>query len=253
MSGRARPRAGSLLAAALSLCAPAARAQSGETRSERAGWLGIMTDWQLRGPWSVWLDGHYNSRAFVVLRTGLTYRFEAGPALTGGYAHLLTQPESFGRNEHRPWAQIFFPVRFSPHFSLSHRLRFDLRIREKVENDAIVDGWIVVPRWRSQSALNYWFLPSDSGGWFVSTALEVLVNGGANAGPNYLDQNRVSLMLGFKSGPLTVRAGYLDRFVPGSTGLSPVHEHNAVLWISYRYQREERSEAPQTSPEAGNP
>lgn len=240
-------------AAGLLSLARGAWAQQTDSSSAQAYWAGLMTDWQLHGPWALWFDTHYNTRAFVVLRGGLTHHFKAGPSVTGGYAHLWTQPGGFERNEHRPWAQLFFPFHFSDRFSVSHRLRFDLRVRERIADGELVSGWVTTPRWRSQTALNLWFGNALGGRWFSSTALEVLVNGGSTAGPNYLDQNRASLMLGYKLTAVTVRAGYLHRFVPGATGLSPVHEHNAVLWLNYKYRQSEPVRPKPATPEAANP
>lgn len=245
-------------AVVLLLCAPAeAQTQPPASRQhEAAGWLGVMTDWQISGPWAVWYDTHLNTRAFFVSRLGLTYRFRPGPTVTGGYAYVLTDPGNgwLVRQEHRPWAQLFMPLRFSDQWSVSQRIRFDLRVRQRVESGEIAPGWLVVPRWRSQTAVTYWFPPARSGEWFLQGALEVLVNGGSNAGPNFLDQSRLSLMLGIRRDPWTIRFGYLDRFVPGASGTNPVHEHDAVLWVNYKFQRKQaapRQDVP--APELGNP
>jgi hypothetical protein len=223
---------------------------------EVSGWFGLMTDWQLSGPWSIWYDTHLNTNAFFVSRVGLSYRFRSGPIVTGGYAYTLTDPGNgtLERQEHRPWAQLFLPFRFSDQWSVSQRLRFDLRVRERVEDGEVAAGWLVVPRWRSQTAITFWLPPAASGKWFVQGALEILVNGGDNAGPNFLDQNRLSLMLGWQYGPWTLRSGYMDRFVPGASGAAPVHEHDIVFWVNYVFERREKESQPDIpAPERGNP
>jgi len=247
--------AGAVLIVALAQPARAQSEPSGAREHHAAAWFGLMTDWQLSGPWSIWFDTHYNTRSFLVLRGGLTHHFEIGPSVTLGYAHLWTRPGYFDRDEHRPWGQVFMPFAFSERWSLSQRLRLELRIRQRVLDDEVVAGWVNVLRWRSQTAVSHWLVRQpDGGGWFVQTALEMLANGGSNAGPNFLDQNRVSVMGGFRTGPFTVRLGYLDRFVPGSSGATPVHEHNAVLWVNYKFKQSDP--APPKRPEApeiGNP
>src|SRR5690606_12281097 len=104
-----------VLPCAAMLCPSKAVAQTTPDAREHHGaaWFGLMTDWQLSGPWSLWFDTHYNTRAFVALRGGITHRFEPGPTVTAGYAHLWTRPGNFERNEHRPWAQLFMPFKFT--------------------------------------------------------------------------------------------------------------------------------------------
>ncbi|MBT8470717.1 MAG: hypothetical protein KJN97_18365, partial [Deltaproteobacteria bacterium] len=46
-----------------------------QPRHVGAFWAGYMSNWGIRPPWSIWFDTHYNTRAFFVLRGGLTYRF----------------------------------------------------------------------------------------------------------------------------------------------------------------------------------
>ena len=62
---------------------------------------------------------------------------------------------------------------------------------------------------------------------------EVLINLGRNAGPNYLDQNRASVMLGWRLESTQFRVGYMNRFVPGSTGQNPTDEHAALFWVNH--------------------
>lgn len=221
---------------------------------EFASWTALMTEGRLRGPWSFWFDVHYNTRAFFVVRPGLTYRFASGLALTGGYAYVLTDPGSggFTRDEHRPWVQGFLPFQLGGRFSASQRLRLELRIRERVEGGEVVSGWSEIMRLRSQTTLTYAAFDTSAGQIFLQTAIELLVNGGAEAGPNFLDQNRFSLMPGLRHDPVTLRIGYVLRFLPGSSGVSPVYEHDAVVWLSYRYEPK-RAPSHAHAPELGNP
>ncbi len=50
-----------------------------------------------------------------------------------------------------------------------------------------------------------------------------------------LDQNRASLMLGIELDSLTVRVGYMNRFIPGGSGLVDTLEHAAVLWFMHSF------------------
>ncbi len=212
-----------------------------------------MTDTHIRGPWALFADTHYNSRAFVVARGGLTYRTKEGPSFTAGYAHLWTDAGGggFGRDEHRPWAQAFLPFGFADDWTLSQRFRTELRIQERTHLGETTDGFISTPRLRSQSAVSYWFAESGPMRFFVQGAVELLVSGGKNAGPNFLDQSRYSVMVGQRRAGTTVRLGYMTRFVPTNSGLQPVLEHNAVFWVSFKTKGP--IHAPVQVPEGGNP
>jgi hypothetical protein len=213
-----------------------------------------MTDWQLRGPWSLWFDTHYNSRAFFVLRPGVTFKFASGPSATVGYAYVLTDPGdgSLSRQEHRPWAQMVFPAKFGDDWSFSERLRTELRVRERIESGSVVDGWIAVPRFRAQTAFTYSLVRTSYGDWFLQPAVELLVNAGDSVGRNFLDQARASLMLGLQTKTFTVRVGYMDRFIPSTT--PPTHEHDFVVWLNYAWKNEAAELAPvDPHPENQNP
>lgn len=214
-----------------------------------------MLDARVHGPMTVWFDMHHNTRAFTVYRGGLGYRFATGPSLIGGYAHAMTDvgTGALERPEHRPWAQVFLPFRFSDRWSVSQRIRFDLRFRKSVEAGMLGEDWLLFPRWRSQTAVTYW-LPARRGGqWFQQAALEVLIHGGRNAEGGMLDQNRVSLMAGYRRGVVTVRFGYLHRLLPSRGSAPAMHEHDLVVWLSYALgEGSTPLRGPQHTPEKGN-
>ena len=214
-----------------------AQANGPSTRPKRRGtfWIGYMTDWVISRPWSLWFDSHYNHDAFFVLRGGLTFRFEAGPALTAGYAHLWTNPGdgSLKQDEHRPWGQVVFPMRFGDSWAFSQRIRYDARFREKTSDGRVSRGWFFTHRLRYQSALTYFMPKIGFGQLFLQTANEVLVHFGRNAGPNFLDQDRVSVLIGWRRKHISVRTGYMYRFLPGTAGNAPRHEHGMLLWINH--------------------
>jgi hypothetical protein len=87
----------------------------------------------------------------------------------------------------------------------------------------------------------------------VQAAEEVLINLGQEAGPNFLDQNRVSLLLGLRTGAVTILTGYMDRFVPGAAGTHPHHQHMAVLWESHSIKLRDEAKTKPELPEAKHP
>src|SRR5690606_16200830 len=143
-------------------------------------WLGYFSDTPVSRNWALSFDSHLNTRAFAVVRSGMTYRTAAGPSVTAGYAHVWTDPGSgvFSRNEHRPWAQLMMPFSFSDRWTRSQRLRADLRYQEKVAEGQPVSGWMMTPRMRTQTTASYWFFEYQDIRFFTQLAMETLVNGG---------------------------------------------------------------------------
>ena len=232
-----------------------ASARAAEDRSTY--WLGYMADIAIAPYQSIWFDTHYNAAAFFVLRGGLTQGFNAGPRVTAGYAFLLTDPGSgaLERKEHRPWAQVFVPVKLSDTWRFSQRIRYDHRIQQNIAGGEVVDGWSTNNRLRFQSVFSYYLSECSIGQPLLQLADEVLFDLGPDAGPNYLDQNRLSFLVGLQTGSLTFRAGYMWRFIPGRTGNNITNEHALILWVNHSLdlRRPEDTQGEQWGPEVGNP
>lgn len=227
--------------------------ESKPIQQEGSVWVAYMSDWVLHPRWSIWLDAHYNVRAFGVIRAGLTHHFAAGPSLTAGYAQVWTEAGRgyLDRFEHRPWAQVVFPLRISTQWSFTERVRYDLRIRQNIADGHVTEGWGNYHRVRFQTAITYTLPEFPRGSLFFQLTNEVLFNVGALVGPNYLDQNRLSVLLGWTIRDATIRIGYMDRFSPGPRGTELTHEHGLLLWFNQKIELQRRR-AP-TMPEASNP
>lgn len=194
-------------------------------------WTGYMSTWWVDPSWGIWFDTHYNVDAFFVVRGGVSHRFEAGPVVTGGYAFLLLNPE-FKRHEHRPWTQVFYPYWSNDKWSLTGRLRLDFRILDSVENGEVTSGSDFTFRPRLQTNLTRHFARSDVGVWLASINHEILFNAGTTLDLGALDQNRVSALLGLEMEYLTIRVGYMNRWLPNANGGKGRVEHAALLWFS---------------------
>jgi Protein of unknown function (DUF2490) len=209
----------------------------GAATEEWTTWAAVILEQQLTGPYWLAADVQWNPRAFFVARAGLSYRFTPGVTATLGYAYGRTDPGTgyLDRNEHRPWAQILIPFQLGKRWSVSERLRLEHRIRENIAHGDVTEGYSQFVRWRAQTAVTFWLTEPNPDRWFLQAALELLIQ---NAGPNYLDQNRVSLLVGYELKPVTLRLGYMNRFIPGPSGLAPVSENALLLWASYRFERD---------------
>lgn len=201
--------------------------------SENKGsfWTGYMSSWWIDEEWAIWFDTHYNTDAFFVVRGGLTRAFESGGGVTGGYAFLLVNPD-LERQEHRAWGQAVLPFEINDKWRFSQRTRLDFRFQQSLEQGRIVDGWDFTFRPRFQFAFTRSLPTVRWGKPFVQVADEVLANLGSTSLPVGLDQNRVSLMLGIDLGSVTVRMGYMNRYIPSKTGGADVFEHGLTLWFT---------------------
>lgn len=243
-------------------CAAVLLIASGKARAvENDGtfWTGYMSTWWVDPSWGIWFDTHYNVDAFFVVRGGLSYRFKAGPVLTGGYAFLLLNPD-FLRHEHRPWTQVFYPYWSNKDWSVTGRLRLDFRFLEKVQNGQVTSGTDFIFRPRLQTNVTRHFAPNRLGVWLASLNHEILFNAATNLDLKPLDQNRVSFLIGLEMKYLTVRVGYMNRWLPNADAGAGRLEHAALLWFSqsialYKRRKKVEDEAlePVEYPEAGGP
>jgi hypothetical protein len=240
-----RTSAGRLLLGVLAAAAFASPS-SAEARHEPTFWTGYMSSWWVDESWALWFDTHYNTDSFFVARGGVTRAFRSGPSVTGGYAFLLINPD-LERQEHRAWAQVVTPYRFNDRWRFSLRTRLDFRFQQSLSQGLIVDGWDFTFRPRFQFAFTRSLPGIRWGEPFVQLADEVLVNLGSTDVPVGLDQNRVSLMFGLDFGDVTVRVGYMNRYIPSRSGRD-TFEHGLTLWFTHsvdlgRGQQEQVPEA----------
>jgi len=249
---RLRPAASvlTLVVAALAVFAPADGRASVE--DEGTFWTAYMSTWWLDESWGVWFDTHYDVDRFFALRGGLSRRFESGVTLTGGFAWLRLRPD-LERDEYRPWGQILVPFRFDENWSASGRLRVGGRFLERLDGGEIVDGYDFVFRTRFQVALTRRFAPLSIGRPLVQIADEVLLNAASTTAFDVFDQNRISLLFGLEMKDVTVRVGYMHRYLSGGAGGRGVSEHTALLWFSQSVELRGARGAPQEEPDTSMP
>ncbi|MFN5169194.1 MAG: DUF2490 domain-containing protein [Cyclobacteriaceae bacterium] len=202
-------------------------------------WFGYMTSTRLSTRYAWWNDTHLVPSGFFVLRTGLTRNWE-NASLTAGYAFLLLpkspQDLSLERKEHRPWAQLQGTFPLANGFSLTQRIRYDARFRQRVVGDEFLDEYSFVNRVRFMISIRKFIRVSDGSKWrpFVSLNNEILVNFGKEVTFNSFDQNRISLMLGVQRANLQWQVGYMSRFVQ----VLPqqfINNNTLVVWVTHRF------------------
>lgn len=202
-------------------------------------WLGYITSTQISDKYSVWNDFHLVPEGFGVVRTGLT-RHLAKTSITGGWALLWLTPGSgnnmLTRLEHRPWGQLQFNMPVSEKLSLTQRIRYDARFRERVANGEVVDGFGFNHRVRFLVSLKR-LLANDETKTvkpYVSVSNEVLLNFGKEISYNTFDQNRISVAFGLQTPKTQYQLGFMNRFVQNNPSRFTAN-HTLLLWVTQKF------------------
>ncbi|WP_299700744.1 DUF2490 domain-containing protein [uncultured Pontibacter sp.] len=222
-------------------------AQQKEVRHEEQLWLGYMNSTRVSEHFSIWNDFHYIPNGFGVARTGLTKHFPHRIDLTAGYAHVrLPVSDELRRREHRPWGQVVIPTPLGGHFALQHRLRWDLRYRQRVADGEIASGYTFNHRARLQTILRRNFPDLAMGELVPSLVLanELMVNLGREVVAPF-DQNRVSLMAAARYRALMLQAGYMNRYVQSTKAGRFTSNHTLVFWLFHNIDLRSKEPKPQ--------
>ena len=196
-------------------------------------WLGYITSLPLTPRVAIWNDFHFMAQSFFVSRHGLTYTLSPQSRLSGGYAWLATAT-SFSqrliRHEHRLWWQIDNRFPLTDRLSLRLRFRHDIRYRQALQGEEVLDSWIMYHRLRLMPGIRYTLrkLPNQRS-VHLNVLDEVLVNLGGQV-RNGLDQNRLYLLLGHSRPGLTILGGYDNRLIPRGSGQYSMR-HGLTVWV----------------------
>lgn len=205
-------------------------------------WVGYMTSSRISEKYYIWNDYHYVPDGFFVARTGLTRRFFENLDLTAGYAYLnlpvTSEGNELNRNEHRPWAQMVVNHKVSNKLYMTNRIRYDMRYRQDFGNGELFDTYSFNHRIRILIGMRIPLYGEKimRGTPFLSVTNEILMNYGRNVtSPNYLDQNRFWVNLGWQFTDLSVQIGYMNRFVQPPTGDIMIRNHTLVVWVTQSF------------------
>ncbi|PVY42147.1 DUF2490 domain-containing protein [Pontibacter virosus] len=208
-------------------------AQQKEVEHDEQLWFGYMTAARISEGFSIWNDIHYIPGGFGIARTGLTTHLPHRIDLTAGYAHArLPVGGQLRRREHRPWAQVVIPTPIGGNFKLQHRLRWDLRYRQRIVAGELSEDYTFNHRARLQTVLRRNFPTLTFKGILPSLALgnELLMNLGERAATPF-DQNRISLMAAARYRGLMLQTGYMNRYVQTATPGRFTSNHTLVVWL----------------------
>ncbi len=210
------------------------------TDEKRQYWIGYLTQTKISKPISIWNDFHWVPESFFIARTGLTYHFDnkLKTTTTLGYAHAWFYP-SEGNDTYRPEHRIFGQTTFSHKknsFSFFHRIRYEARFRGVIVDDFLQNEFNFNYRFRYLFQSRYFFTTDKIGNWFAVASDEILFNAGHEIKNNFrLDQNRISLGLGYQTKNMTFQLVYMNQLIESNTEFSFRMNHNLQLLVFHNF------------------
>ncbi|WP_324719650.1 DUF2490 domain-containing protein [Salinimicrobium sp. HB62] len=139
----------------------------------------------------------YDDLQFILLRTGVAYRFTDNALVSIGYDYFYSESYSEDRSQfqHRAWQELNLSSRYSG-LGISHRYRFEsIWTRKEPQYDL---SHRIRYRLKVEHPL--------SGNFYLSAFNEIFIN----TGTPYFNQDRVALALGYHLNPnLRLELGYL--------------------------------------------
>ncbi len=166
-------------------------------------WTELIGQHELSEKWCLGttaISQHYrvfDDFQFLLLRTGLAYRFSGNALVSVGYDYFYSESYSEDRPnvQHRAWGEFNLNSRYS-NFAISHRYRFEsLWTRQEPQYD-------LSHRLRYRLKVEHPLYKSI----YLSAFNEIFIN----VGRPYFNQNRMALGLGYRLNPnLRVELGYL--------------------------------------------
>jgi len=203
-------------------------------------WAGYISSIRISSTYSLWNDFHYVPDAFFIGRHGVTKHLNDEISITAGYAWLFLSgvPSSnLNRMEHRPWAQFLLNLPVGKKYQIHHRVRYDARFRELIQDDMIGPDFGFNHRLRFMSSIRRPLRGLILGKKvpFITFGNEVLINFGREIRGNYLDQNRTWIMVGYEVKNATFQFGYMYRYIPQYVLNSANRMHTITLWVSQAF------------------
>jgi hypothetical protein len=199
---------------------------------------GIHTEYQ-------WRRADYFSHwQQSLLRLGIDYYDKNTLQYTAGYGFIRSyrygnQPISHVFNEHRIWEQIIMKTKVG-RFDFQHRYRLEQRflenwVKENTGKD-VMNGFVFRQRVRYRIMLTVPLSRKEMADntLFLSAYDEAFLGFGKGIAKNILDQNRLSVSLGWRFNPkCNIQVGYLNQYIVKKDGLQAERNHTLQVGITY--------------------
>ncbi|MBK7869714.1 MAG: DUF2490 domain-containing protein [Saprospiraceae bacterium] len=213
-----------------------------EIVTQSNGWWMYFGNHRLSDNWGLHTEYQWRRHEFIstwqqsLMRVGVDYFFKNNSSLTAGYGWIKSfpygeQPVNQEFTEHRIWQQWILNQR-AGRLYVNHRYRLEQRFLERPAQDDYVFRQRV--RYRLMLTMPIGAKDLQDNSLFVSVYAEPFLGFGEGIGRNILDQNRLSLTLGYRFNPnVNLQAGYLNQYIVKPDGIQQERNHNFQLGLTY--------------------
>ncbi len=216
-------------------------------------WISLWGDHRMSKHWSIHTEGHWRRADLgrnwqqLLLRPALNYHLNDQVMFTAGYSYYRNYsygayPIPFANWEHNAYQQVQLTGPIG-RLSIAHRFRLEQRFLAKITQSASdpyrteLDSYIHQNRLRYRVGLT---LPLgdhervEPGVFSANLYDEVFLNFGDGQRLDYIQQNRISALLGYQvSRPMNLMMGYLLQTIqrPGAAEGSDLLEMNSTIHL----------------------
>lgn len=211
---------------------------------ENQVWVGYITNAKVSERFAIWNDAHFVPKSFLILRTGLTYRFKYNEKVTGsttlGFARLWLYSRNDitpTKNEYRPWGQTTASFSLNK-FRITNRLRYDARFKQRIENNILLDEYQFNWRFRYFLMASYPISKNTekNSEWYAYSYNEILYDAGKNITSGFrLNQNRFTVGIGYKIDNIKIQLGYLNMIKNPPVSGDKIMANTAMLMVFHNF------------------
>jgi hypothetical protein len=223
-------------------------------------WISHWGDHKVHQRWSIHTEGHWRrsdlggNRQQLLLRPAVNYQLNEHVMFTGGYSYYVnypygTYPITFTNWEHNVFEQVQLSGSYG-RLKVAHRFRLEQRylaiVKESTNGETALDRYTYQNRFRYRVLLT---LPLgkhqnvEPGVFSANVYDEVFLNFGDSQRLDFIQQNRVSALLGYQATkPLNLMLGYLLQTIqrPGAANGADLVEMNPTMHLAIVYSLELR-------------
>ncbi len=233
-------------------------------------WISHWGDHRFNKRWSFHTEAHWRRAEMgriwqqLLLRPALNFHLNDQVMFTVGYSYYINYPYGdypieFQNWEHHLWQQVQLTQPLG-RVKVQHRFRMEERSIAGMKADANDPANGVLDRYTYQSRFRYrvWLtLPLgkhdnvERGVFTANFYDEVFLNFGDSQRLDYINQNRISALLGYQvCKPLNVMAGYLYQTIqrPGAANGFDLVELNSTVHVVLVYNLDLRRKRPLPPP-----
>lgn len=229
-------------------------------------WISHWGDHRFHERWSFHTEGHWRRADLgvrwqqLLLRPAINFHLNDQVMFTAGHSYYVnypygTYPITFRNWEHQLWQQVQLTqplgrVRVQHRFRMEERFLARMQPTESDPAQGELDGytyqnrfryrvWVTVPLGKHEKVV--------PGVFTLNFYDEVFLNFGDASRLDYINQNRISALLGYQvCGPLNILGGYLYQTIqrPGAANGPDLMELNSTIHFALVYNLDLRKKEP---------